>query len=258
MLNVTLERLIRNLPTALNIDTESKDFEDEDEEDDFNGGRCSTHRKENLYFYCDSHQVQICRQCTVIDHAVGVCKIISIKKLIETRNEDEICKASLTIRAISDTLSALNKCSQEKDRLISEKQLEIQQYEKKVEDARNAIDREKAARDKIQKEISYGTIQEKNGEYLESSKFPNKDSDTKWCLQLYPNLESSKFPNKDSDTKWCLQLYPRGYTLSKSHFLSLYLKCCSLTAEFVEVKGLFKISTLDAEGKETNIKVRLP
>ena len=33
----TLERLIRNLPTALNIDTESKDFEDEDEEDDFNG-----------------------------------------------------------------------------------------------------------------------------------------------------------------------------------------------------------------------------
>ena len=236
MLNVTLERLIRNLPTALNIDTESKDFEDEDEEDDFNGGRCSTHRKENLYFYCDSHQVQICRQCTVIDHAVGVCKIISIKKLIETRNEDEICKASLTIRAISDTLSALNKCPQEKDRLISEKQLEIQQYEKKVEDARNAIDREKAARDKIQKEISYGTIQEKNGEYL----------------------ESSKFPNKDSDTKWCLQLYPRGYTLSKSHFLSLYLKCCSLTAEFVEVKGLFKISTLDAEGKETNIKVRLP
>ena len=59
-----------------------------------------------------------------------------------------------------------------------------------------------------------------------------------------------------TDTKWCLQLFPRGERGSKSHFLALYLKCCSasLTAEFPEVKCLFKLSILDAEGKETNIK----
>ncbi|CAL4191834.1 unnamed protein product [Meganyctiphanes norvegica] len=150
-MNVVVERLIRNMPKKLSLDTISS--ESGNEGDDYSGGTCSTHWKSAIYFFCETHSLHICRECTVIEHQVTKCKIVSIKEKIEIRKEDIIHQVNSAITAINDNISTINEYVKEKYKIISHQKIKIQHSKQIIEDATNTIAMEKAAIGKAQNEI---------------------------------------------------------------------------------------------------------
>ncbi|CAL4182486.1 unnamed protein product [Meganyctiphanes norvegica] len=51
----------------------------EENNDDFSAGTCQKHKKCQLYFTCKTHNVKICRDCTIIQHPPLQCEIISFE-----------------------------------------------------------------------------------------------------------------------------------------------------------------------------------
>ncbi|CAL4124468.1 unnamed protein product, partial [Meganyctiphanes norvegica] len=160
--NVTVERLIRNMPENLRLGTNALDSEDE--EDEYSGGPCSKHRKSVVYFFCQTHSLEICRECTVINHPVTKCKIISFEDDIKMKKDEAVQQANSDVRDMKYTISALGDIVKVKDDIISKQEIEIQQYKKAIEDATKIIAKEKAANDHTRHEIAQGTVKEKNME----------------------------------------------------------------------------------------------
>ena len=63
---------------------------------------CSKHKESPLYFHCESHNVKVCHSCTVIDHPVVSCRLLSLDQV------DDKCKKmkQTQIAAILDQRSA--------------------------------------------------------------------------------------------------------------------------------------------------------
>ncbi|CAL4062874.1 unnamed protein product [Meganyctiphanes norvegica] len=55
----------------------------EGDDEDFTAGSCQKHKKCQLYFTCKTHNVKICRDCTVIEHPPTRCQIISFEDQLE-------------------------------------------------------------------------------------------------------------------------------------------------------------------------------
>ena len=53
---------------------------------DFSNGKCSTHKKSRLYFICKTHDIFVCRECTVLEHPPSKCKVEEIKnEVLQTK-----------------------------------------------------------------------------------------------------------------------------------------------------------------------------
>ncbi|CAL4116032.1 unnamed protein product [Meganyctiphanes norvegica] len=157
-MNVFADRLIRNIPKPLTVGERSSKSIDEDEEDDYSLGLCSTHNKSVLYFFCKSHSLKICRECTVLEHQPNRCDVVSLKKEIEKKKECNIQQASSTATAINETVSALGEIVKEKNNIILNQENKILQWKKDIEDAINTISKEKIVTQKAEREISEGKI----------------------------------------------------------------------------------------------------
>merc|ERR1739842_88964 len=81
--NFLMDDLISKMKTGLKMSFESI-------EEDFNDGLCPIHKKNHLYFNCKTHNVKICRDCTVLDHNPSQCKIISIEEEVKTNKKKTI------------------------------------------------------------------------------------------------------------------------------------------------------------------------
>ncbi|CAL4237629.1 unnamed protein product, partial [Meganyctiphanes norvegica] len=160
--NVIVERLIRNMPEKLIVSTNSPDSEDEDKEDEFSGGPCSKHRKSFVYFFCQTHSLEVCRECTVINHPVTSCKIISLEDDIKMKKDETVSQANSDVRDMKDTISALSELVKEKDEIISKQEIKIQECMKTIEDATKIIAQESTANEKTRREIAEGNVKEKN------------------------------------------------------------------------------------------------
>ncbi|CAL4188070.1 unnamed protein product, partial [Meganyctiphanes norvegica] len=161
---ILVERLIENMTKALTVGATSCKSEVDDDEDDYSEGSCSIHKKSIVYFYCNTHSVNICRECTVLDHQVNTCKIISFKDKFEKNKDDNILLANSTVTEITETLSACDEVVKEKDDIISNQELKIKELEKAIEDARRTIANEKITSDKVKNNISQGKIRKKDME----------------------------------------------------------------------------------------------
>ncbi|CAL4168856.1 unnamed protein product, partial [Meganyctiphanes norvegica] len=188
---ILVERLIGRGKKTLNEGVKSCDSESDDEEDDYNEGPCSTHKKSVVYFYCNTHCVKICWECTVIDHQVNKCKIISFKDKLENRKDDNILKANSIVTAITETLSVFDEVVKEKDEIISNQELKIKELEnsielasKAIEDARRTITNEKIASEKVKHSISQGKIRKKD---IESESHKLQNANTKKTITKYNN-----------------------------------------------------------------------
>ena len=64
---------------------------------------CSKHKESPLNFHCESHNVKVCHSCTVRDHPVVSCRLLSLDQV------DDKCKKmkQTQIAAILDQRSAL-------------------------------------------------------------------------------------------------------------------------------------------------------
>ncbi|CAL4099781.1 unnamed protein product, partial [Meganyctiphanes norvegica] len=186
--SVVLEKMIRNMPKSLNVGTKSSDSEDEGEKDDYSGGPCSKHKKSVIYFFCQSHSLQICRECTVIDHPFNKCAIMSFKEEIQRRKDINICKASSNFTAIDDKLTALGEFMKENYNIISNEELKIQKWRKEIEDATKTISKRRIANEKAQQEIAKGKVQRKS---MEAAKLNlDKSTTKKTIIQNNNNVET--------------------------------------------------------------------
>ncbi|CAL4158194.1 unnamed protein product, partial [Meganyctiphanes norvegica] len=186
--SVVLERMVRNRSKSLNVGTKSSDSEDEGEDDDYSAGPCSKHKKSIVYFFCQSHSLPICRECTVIDHPPSTCKINSFKEEVQRRKDKNISEASSTFTAINDKLTDLGEFVKENDKIISNEELKIQKWRKEIEDATKTIDYRRTANDKAECEIAKGKVQSKN---MEAAKLNLEKSATKkTIIQNCNNVET--------------------------------------------------------------------
>ena len=79
-----------------NIKTDSRKRLQSDDEDGKDGGQCQTHKKSVLYFYCETHLIMVCRECTVLEHPVNQCNIIPIKEYIKRRKNKNVHSCAIT------------------------------------------------------------------------------------------------------------------------------------------------------------------
>ncbi|CAL4106500.1 unnamed protein product, partial [Meganyctiphanes norvegica] len=182
--SIVLERLIRNMPKVLKNGAKSCDSEDEDEMDEYSGGPCSKHKKSFVYFYCHTHLVHVCRECTVIDHPTNKCKIVSFKEEVEKRRENNIFQAGSAVTAIKVTQTALVDFVRESDHIISSEVLKIQKWKKEIEDATQLIAKRKSGSDNAQHEISQGNVKIKN---MEAAKQNLQNAKTKKTIMRASN-----------------------------------------------------------------------
>ncbi|CAL4198449.1 unnamed protein product, partial [Meganyctiphanes norvegica] len=145
--NVTLERVIRNRRIRSLCTSEADDEEDKD----YSGGLCPTHTKCVAYFWSLNHAVKVCRECTVIDHPITTCKVISFKEELERRKEDNIRQASSTVTDLDDTLSAMDEIAKEKEDIIAK-------LKREIEEASKTIAKENVAFEKLKKEMAHGKV----------------------------------------------------------------------------------------------------
>ncbi|CAL4081970.1 unnamed protein product, partial [Meganyctiphanes norvegica] len=155
-MNVVLERIIRDRSKTSNTDNSSSTSEEKDEEDECNGGQCSKHKKGTLYFFCQTHGLQICRECTVLDHTAPKCKIVSLKEEIERQKQENIRQVTQHITAINDTVSSLGQFVKDKDKFILSQELQINKWKKSIEDTTTKIAEVMMACEKAQKELTQG------------------------------------------------------------------------------------------------------
>ena len=96
-INVALERVTgkreKNKKRSL-------DYDNEDGED---GGQCQVHKKSILYFYCETHLVMVCKECTVLEHPINQCKIIPIKEHIKKKENSRLFANVATMSLASMT-----------------------------------------------------------------------------------------------------------------------------------------------------------
>ncbi|CAL4231560.1 unnamed protein product, partial [Meganyctiphanes norvegica] len=161
-MNVVLERLVRDMPKSLSLATRACDLEEEEEEDEYTSGQCSKHKKSFLYFFCQTHSLKVCRECTVIDHQVNKCIITSFTEEIEMRKDYNTFKANSTVTAINETLSMLNEFIKEKRHTISHQNCKIQQCKKTIEDPTNIISKKNADSKMAEYEFAKGRVIIKN------------------------------------------------------------------------------------------------
>ncbi|CAL4236541.1 unnamed protein product, partial [Meganyctiphanes norvegica] len=119
---------------------------------------CPKHKKSLLYYYCHTHCLQICRQCTVTEHSDSECKITSIKEKLEGSKEDNICQANSTVIEINDIISALDDFVKKKESIISNLEVSIQKWKKEIEDATKSIANEIVATSKAENESYQGKV----------------------------------------------------------------------------------------------------
>ncbi|CAL4144112.1 unnamed protein product, partial [Meganyctiphanes norvegica] len=180
---ILVERLIEKFTKTSNEGAKSCNSEADDDEDDYSEGPCSKHKKSVVYFYCNTHSLNICRECTVIDHQVNTCNIISFEERLGKKKDDNIFQANSTATDIDETLSAIDGFVKEKNDIISNQELKIKQLKKTIEEAlkaieeaRKTIDSEKIACDKAQTAMSNGKIRRKQ---IDSAKDNLQKANTK-------------------------------------------------------------------------------
>ncbi|CAL4175662.1 unnamed protein product, partial [Meganyctiphanes norvegica] len=166
---ILVERLVENITKTLNVGANARAPETNDEEDDYSEGPCSTHKKSFVYFYCDTHSLKICKECTIIDHPVNKCKIVSFKEEVERRKTESIQQTCSTITDVNDTISALDKIVMEKDDMISKREVTVKQLEKSIEEAihaieneRKEINKEKTTAEKAKEQARQGKLRRKH------------------------------------------------------------------------------------------------
>ncbi|CAL4100447.1 unnamed protein product, partial [Meganyctiphanes norvegica] len=101
-------------------------------DEEISAGFCPKHRKCQLYFSCATHNVKICRDCTVINHPPSKCKIISFKEELEDNKSKLIEKLTSSNHGIRNDIEHLKKHIDRKNRIISKQELEAERLQKNI------------------------------------------------------------------------------------------------------------------------------
>ncbi|CAL4209580.1 unnamed protein product, partial [Meganyctiphanes norvegica] len=174
---ILVERLIENITQTKSLNVGANACVPEaNEEDDYSEGPCSTHKKSFLYFYCDTHSLKICKECTIIDHPVTNCNIISFKEEVERRKGENIQQTSSTITDVNDTISALGETIKENKDMVSKQEVKIMQLEKSIEDERKQIAKRKITTEKAKELMNQGKIRRR---HIEDAQKNLQQSNTK-------------------------------------------------------------------------------
>jgi len=75
--------------------------------EDFSAGFCPDHGHCKLYFKCKNHNVNVCRDCTVIAHPTGVCELISFKDDLKEKIKVHQIKVKNQISSLNDMMAVL-------------------------------------------------------------------------------------------------------------------------------------------------------
>ena len=164
-----------------------KQQKNEDLGDDFNGGICPEHKLSVLYFVCKTHNVDICKECTVLVHNPTTCEVISFKDEIEKKKSNQLNEADDLICIVDGSINHLNDYQITKPisgefnkneiiRLSKEMETEISRLTKAMEsdiqlgiEANNAVEKNKeikkilaSAREKLKVSTKKNAILVKN------------------------------------------------------------------------------------------------
>ncbi|CAL4082303.1 unnamed protein product [Meganyctiphanes norvegica] len=120
--------------------------------DDFNGGNCPEHKSSYLYFVCRTHNIQICRECTVIEHSPSTCDVISFKAQIEQRRSDLLKELNVEISLVAESIGHLNEYETSKSNDVKYKSNEIERLLQEIDEDRKASDKAKKAKEESTKE----------------------------------------------------------------------------------------------------------
>ncbi|CAL4163087.1 unnamed protein product [Meganyctiphanes norvegica] len=119
--------------------------------DDFNGGNCPEHKSSYLYFVCRTHNIQICRECTVIAHSPSTCDVISFKAQIEQRRSDMLKELNAEISLVAESIGHLNDYETSKSNDVKYKGNEIERLLQEIDEDREASDKAKKAKEESTK-----------------------------------------------------------------------------------------------------------
>ncbi|CAL4097452.1 unnamed protein product, partial [Meganyctiphanes norvegica] len=136
-INTDFEQLIQMwTPRAVN----TNDNEPSDEEGDFSKGRCSKHPKSFLYFKCKTHDLYICRECSVIQHPSSRCNIVEIKEEVMKTKEDTLKETGKNIDSLSSATTKLETFIVDRKATLASKESKIQSLLKEIDEDCKFID----------------------------------------------------------------------------------------------------------------------
>ncbi|CAL4203233.1 unnamed protein product [Meganyctiphanes norvegica] len=100
--NFALEELVQNVKT---LDVNSTSANEETPMPIL--GLCSKHSSCRLNFVCMTHNMKVCRDCTVIDHKLDKCRVISFQEEMELKKENTLAGIDLLLKSLKYTKGSL-------------------------------------------------------------------------------------------------------------------------------------------------------
>ncbi|CAL4164703.1 unnamed protein product [Meganyctiphanes norvegica] len=138
-INTEFETVIQ-LTRSLIAGNNARSNESSDEDDDFTNGRCPKHKKSLLYFKCNSHGIDVCHQCTVIEHSPSKCNIIEIKEEVMKTKENTLADAQQRVDHLDSATTTLEKIIEEKKESNTKKQSQIECILKEIDEDNKICD----------------------------------------------------------------------------------------------------------------------
>ncbi|CAL4111376.1 unnamed protein product [Meganyctiphanes norvegica] len=81
-------------------------------------GMCPTHPTSALYFYCSTHNTNVCRECTVLEHLPEKCKLKSLAEELRHKKRSNILLVDTQMNGLMESIGKLENDTQAKDELI--------------------------------------------------------------------------------------------------------------------------------------------
>jgi len=106
---------------------------DKDYNEELHGGNCSKHRSSNLYFICRTHNIQVCRECTVITHQPGLCDIISFQENFEESKSNLIVEVNTKINSVKETHTELQYYAKKEEGDLKKKRDQVERLLQEIE-----------------------------------------------------------------------------------------------------------------------------
>ncbi|CAL4094025.1 unnamed protein product [Meganyctiphanes norvegica] len=140
-LNFALEELVQNVKT---LDVNSTSANEETLMPIL--GLCSIHSSCRLNFVCMTHNMKVCRDCTVVDHKLDKCCVISLQEEIELNRKSTLAGIDLLLKSLKYTKGSLECHIESKDSEIVILESKLEELQQQVIKYQQDIDNMKKSK----------------------------------------------------------------------------------------------------------------
>ncbi|CAL4103500.1 unnamed protein product, partial [Meganyctiphanes norvegica] len=154
--NFALEELVQNVKT---LDVNSNSAKEETPMPIL--GLCSKHSTCRLNFVCMTHNMRVCRDCTVIDHKLDKCHVISFQEEIEIKRKNTLSNIDLLLKSLIYTKGSLESHIESKGSEIVLLESKLEEIQKQVIQYQHTIENMKKSELSAQNILSKIKIKQK-------------------------------------------------------------------------------------------------